>query len=371
MGQAVTVGFFRRAFDRFSGQGSAAVTIPAMDGPLRPNARLDDARVLAELSRPDSLAQSGGNVYVTSGASLCRIDPMDGSLTLVETFDSNIVSMAASPDGLLALGLNGGRIEFRGGDRAMAPLSALNGAPIVCPTALAFDGANALYVCLGSRRRAARDWQRGLIEHDVSGSVWRVSLNGEASACIADELAFPYGILVETTGSIVVSESWRHRLIRIAVDQRRTKPQAILTNLPGYPARLTVGASGHWLAVFAPRSQLIEFVLREHAYAARMMREIADPNLWIAPALSSRHTFLEPMQGGGVMQLGILKPWAPSRSYGLAVRLDANFLPIDSFHSRADGAHHGVLDALERDGRLIVASSGGNRVLSLTLDPQS
>ena len=82
---------------------------------------------------------------------------------------------------------------------------------------------------------------------------------------------------------------------------------------------------GYWLTAFTLRTQLVEFVLRETAYRERMMKEI-DPRYWIAPALTSGNTFLEPMQGAQLKTMGIIKPWAPPRSYGLVMRLDADGL---------------------------------------------
>jgi len=63
--------------------------------------------------------------------------------------------------------------------------------------------------------------------------------------------------------------------------------------------------------------------------------------------------------------MGIHKPWSPSRSYGLVVRLDAEMRPLHSFHSRADGNRHGICSVVEHDGSLYVASKGGGCVLSL------
>jgi hypothetical protein len=87
------------------------------------------------------------------------------------------------------------------------------------------------------------------------------------------------------------------------------------------------------------------------------MREVA-PAHWIAPTLRAGRSFKEPMQGGAVKTLGIFKPWAPSRSYGLVVRLDRRFTPLSSLHSRADGKRHGVTSCLEIDGELLVACKG-------------
>ena len=97
----------------------------------------------------------------------------------------------------------------------------------------------------------------------------------------------------------------------------------MLDHLPVYPSRLSpASAGGFWLTAFAARTQLVEFVLRENAYRRRMMAEI-DPEYWIAPKLKSGQSFLEPMQGAHIKTMGVVKPWAPPRSYGLVIRLDA------------------------------------------------
>jgi hypothetical protein len=108
---------------------------------------------------------------------------------------------------------------------------------------------------------------------------------------------------------------------------------------------------------------LIEFVLRENGFRRRMLNEI-DPDYWIAPALANGRSFLEPIQGGALKQMGVLKPWAPSRSYGLIIKLDAGFEPVLSLHSRADGTRHGTTSVVEHSGNLLVASKGGDVILS-------
>ena len=76
-----------------------------------------------------------------------------------------------------------------------------------------------------------------------------------------------------------------------------------------------------------------------------MIAEI-DADYWVAPCLRSGRSPLEPTQQGGVKQLGVLKPWSPSRSYGLIARLDGAYRPTASFHSRANGHRHGVTSCL-------------------------
>ena len=164
-------------------------------------------------------------------------------------------------------------------------------------------------------------------------------------------------------GQVVVSEAWRRRLVAIGAG---APAATVLDDLSGYPSRLVARrGGGAWLAVFAPCSQLIEFVLRERDYCETMMRDIPEA-YWIAPSLAAPRSFLEPLQGGALKQLGMLKPWAPTRSLGLVVALDERLRPTASWHSRADGTRHGVTSCIEdENGGLLVASKGGDAVLRL------
>ena len=132
---------------------------------------------------------------------------------------------------------------------------------------------------------------------------------------------------------------------------RRRQPSAscwtICRSIPrGFRRRV---GGGFWLTAFAARTQLVEFVLRENAYRRRMMAEI-EPEYWIAPAPASGQSFLEPMQGAHLKTMGVVKPWAPPRSYGLVIRLERDGAPLYSLHSRVDGINHGVVAAVEMDG---------------------
>jgi hypothetical protein len=93
-----------------------------------------------------------------------------------------------------------------------------------------------------------------------------------------------------------------------------------------------------------------------------------DPAYWIAPALSSGASFLEPIQGGARKKLNMRKPWSPSWSYGLVVRCDGAMRPVASFHSRADGSIHGVTSLVETNGRLLVGARGSGAVVALNPD---
>jgi hypothetical protein len=344
---------FDPILDIFRGK---AVTIPPMDGALKPNTALDDAPAAVDIDAPDNLCGDGERLIFSSGDKVLAFT--GGKVQEIQAFDAPVTALAMSPAGDLAIGLDNGELGLMPRDGAPRELPAT--ANLACPTALAFDGTGALYVAQGSARHRPSDWAVDLMSKNAFGSVWRIDLAGNGSAALVHQgLAFPNGLLARADG-LVVAEGWRHRLV--AVPSLRP----VLEKLPGYPARLCPAADGGaWLALFAPRNRLIEFTLMEDAYRAQMMRDVPR-EYWIAPALASGATFLEPLQCGGVKTMGVHKPWSPSRSYGLVVRLDTSLRPVASYHSRANGRRHGVTSVAEAGGRVYAASKGGDVILDIT-----
>lgn len=351
----------RNFSDRVLGRGSAAITVPVMDGALKANRILDDAEVVAAQTALDDLASDGETLWASAGRALYRLS--GDALVPVKQFDADISAIASRPN-LLAVALAGRSIRVlqRQGTEwtETASLDRL-GDPLVGVNALAFDGDDQLVFSEGSQRLGPDEWCRDLMELGRSGRVGRWNFRNGASSELARDLAHAFGVLVQD-GTVRVSESWRHRVIDAAGARA-----ALPAELPGYPSRMTPAADGgFWLTCFVCRTQLVEFVLREPAYRRRMLAEV-DPRYWIAPALASGQSFLEPLQGASVKQMGVLKPWAPPRSYGLVLRVRRDGQVQRSLHSQVDGKHHGITGIAEHDGHLYVASKGSGRLLRVAL----
>ena len=344
------IGWVTNGIDRFRGRGDYAATVPPMDGALRPNTRLEEAAVLARVTAPDNLVLYRGQVLFSSGPDIHALDTSTGDITEWQHCAAEVTALAVQDD-TLAIALGDGTVSLSGDTvRNIENLGA-------CVTAISPGGEGRMIVCVGSARNPASAWKRDLLQGGATGSAWALTIADGAVQKLAGGLAWPAGAAM-AGGRAVVVEAWRHRLAQIGA-------APLITDLPGYPSRLSQAPDGWWLSVFAPRNQLIELVLREHDYRERMMREV-EPDHWIAPTLSPAVDFNEPMQGGAIRTHGIIKPWAPTRSFGLLVRLDANFRLIASYHSRADGRFHGVTSALQLGDRVLVTSRGGNAILALS-----
>jgi hypothetical protein len=341
---------------------SSGLSVPILDGALKPNNLLEEAPVLAERAGLEDIAVGpDGALYAACGGTIVKVSA-SGEFNEVASYEHAITAFAIMPDGSFAVGLgtsvviesgNGGRQVINHVDgRSLNAVSAIHAAP---------DGS--LLISDGSASRPYSEWAHDLMEKGRTGRLVRFDPWSGTTKTLASGLEYAFGAYADDKGRALVSESWKHQVD--VVKDGRTTP--VIQALPGYPSRMAPAQGGGlWLTLFACRTQLVEFVLRENDYRREMMRTI-EPRYWVAPALSSGSDFREPLQAGGVKQMGILKPWAPPRSYGLVVRYDENFIPVYSLHSRVGGMHHGVVAVAQRGDDLFVLSKGAGRILRLSV----
>ncbi|GHF67340.1 hypothetical protein [Seohaeicola zhoushanensis] len=349
-------------YDGFRGAGDHAITVPPMDGALRPNTALDEARTLFDWPSPDNVATDGDTAVFSSGAEVLRVRPGEAPVHL-RTHPAPVTALAAH-QGALATALATGEVLISGGPHDGQRLAASADLPISCPVALAFRDGDTLLIGNGSDRHDAGEWRHDLLTRTASGSVWQVDLKTGAAECLARNLAWPRGLLPLPEG-VLVSEAWRARLV---VLRPGAEPDPVSTELPAYPGGLSAAPDGGvFVSLFAPRRRLTELVMRETAYRDRMMAEI-EPEYWISPSLRPMESYYEPLQGGTLKKLAMLKPWAPSRSYGLVLELDSSFDARRSFHSRADGTRHGISSTALIGGTLVVAATGGDVMVALDME---
>ncbi len=337
---------------RFLGRGDAAVTVPALDGGLKPNTLLDELPTALPARAPDTVVNWQGAPMWSEGTRL-----VSGQGHEIIDLKEEITALAAS-DRMLAVAMDTRLLLLDNQLQDVTPK--LSGQP-KCITAMAF-GPDALWICSGSDKSTPQDWRRDLMEKNRRGSVSRMDLKSGNVSLVKTGLGFPAGIVAHGD-KVAVSEAWKSQIIELD-DKGNT--QILLDEIPGYPGRISPRPGGYWLCIFAPRSPLFEFVLREPAYRKAMLKNV-HPDHWVAPKYTSGADFNEPMQGGALKQMGILKPWSPTLSYGLVVALSAAFIPQFSYHSRAGGQRHGITSAVEIDGRLTLAGRGSDEILTLDL----
>lgn len=349
--------------DWWTGSGRYAVSVPAMDGALKPNDRLDEALVVYRASGVDNLVVAGGAAYFSAGREVFRLElDQEPLVRPVSSFGSEVTSLAGMGTHL-AIGLNDGGICLTGGQLEGGVIATLGDRPAKAPVALQFENERTLLVALGSQRHRPSEWRRDLMERGASGSVWRVDLPSGRSTLLADGMAYPYGIALTDRGSILVSEAWAHRIVNVSTDAG----EIVIDDLPFYPSRLSAGPAGTIVVCgFAPRRQLVELVLRETRLRQRMLAEIPE-RYWMAPGLNSGLDEKEPFQSGQVRRHGAPNPGAPTRSYGLVAFLNPSGGFERSLHSRAAGDRHGTTSAIVVGSSVLVTAKGGGVLLKADL----
>jgi len=353
----------RQWSDRLLGRGDAAITVPVFDGALKSNHLIEDAEVVAELDAPEDLASDGNSLWVADSARLLRFDAA-GQRSEAQTFERSVSAIACLPDGGIAVALGGNEVRIVGGAHDGRGFDTANGRRLHAVNALACAPGDRLLASDGSKHEPPERWKHDLMQLGRSGRLLEFDLAGGTARERASGLAYAFGVCAGGDDAAWVCESWRHRVLQIGGTR---DGHVVVDALPGYPSRISPAAGGGWwLTCFILRTQLVEFVLREPAFRKRMLEEV-DPRYWVAPALSSGNTYLEPMQGAHLKTMGVVKPWAPPRSYGLVIRLDEDGMIRYSLHSRFDGKHHGIVAAVELGGWLYLLSKGRSRLLRLSV----
>ncbi len=330
---------------------------PMLDGSWSANDELERAKIIASADELDCVCVSGGVLHVSAGSRVYRVE--SEQLIAVAELPGVITALAAMKDGGLVAAVEGHGICRLGSDGQVV---ALTREPAVCVTALAYGPAGDVYFCQGSQNHPWNEWYQDLMRLGASGGVGVWTAAGEVR-WIARGMRFPSGVALQSDGELLVSEAWAHRVVRL--EPKSGVLQPVLQNLAGYPGRIAAAAGGgYWLSMFALRTLLVDFVLTEDAFRQEMIETI-DPLYWVRPALSSGKSYLEPLQGGAIVKLGIRKAWSPPRSYGLVCRLSEAAAPLASFHSRVGGLNHGISAAIDHGGTLFAVSKGAGRLLAV------
>ncbi len=351
------IGALRTIADFVLGRGEATITVPTFNRQLKPNQILETAEIVAHFDAPEDLATDGTSLFLADGCSVLRLEGTDASE--VRRFDRPITALCCLPGGGIAVALAGREVQV-----FEKPATSNNVAIFTDPSLNAINTLSpgpggTLVATDGSITETYARWVYDLMGRGRTGRVLSLDPATAEIRTIVSGLRYAFGACMSGE-TLLVSESWRHRVLAVAPDGSQS---SVLDDLPVYPSRLSPASSGgFWLTVFAARTQLVEFVLRENAYRRRMMKEI-NSEYWIAPRLSCGHSFIEPMQGGHIKIMEVVKPWAPTRSYGLVIRLKPKSTPLYSMHNRFDGTNHGVICAIEFSGSLFVLAKGTVRVI--------
>jgi hypothetical protein len=329
-------------------------SLPPMEAGLRPNSLLDTAPTVSGCpphAPEDLLFRTDGTLWCSAGTSLWSVgDPEARHLADL----GSVVGPIATLDGEVLAAVEGRGLLLVGDDGTVTEWCT-DPAVTSCVTDLTVLPGGEVLVAVGSRDHTAAGWGHALMAGDRTGSLVRVTAAGARE--VAGGLDWPSGVATAGDGGVLVSMSLAHRIERRPLDALAKPGRPVLANLPAYPGRLRGDANGWWVAVPYVRNRATELILDEPDLRADLLGSVA-PKDWLVPRLQPENPYRNPMQLGQLRVLGVLKPWAPPRSYGLVFELGAAGRVQQSFHSRVDGTRHGVTGVAVGAGRVVVAVHG-------------
>jgi hypothetical protein len=343
--------------------------IPVLDGAFSPNQRLDEARVLGpEITSPDDMVfGKDGALYISSERKIYRCTGLHfENRDLLVELPAMVGGLAQLPSGHLLACVSGyGLFQVSTSGDIVRKMESVQGQALRCLTSVTIADDGTVYVTDGSSRNQPEDWLPDLMQNlSPTGRLIACKSDfSDATVCI-ERLNWPAGVVLsQDEAEVWITESWGHKLT--AYSRNTKKVRTIRKNFAGYPGRIIRLPDGDfWMAFFAVRTQLTEFVIREREFCEQMMKTVPR-ELWIGPSLDGKFNYREPTQIGRIKKLGIQKPWAPPRSYGLIARLDSSGEVMHSLHSRVGGRIHGVTSLCATGDRILALSKGRDLLVEL------
>ena len=100
-------------YDGFRGSGDYAITVPPMDGALRPNNAIEEANRLVDWKTPDNVVVGGLTVWFSSKNDLICIEA--NKVPKIKASYDSPISALSEKDGALSVALTSGEITIIGG----------------------------------------------------------------------------------------------------------------------------------------------------------------------------------------------------------------------------------------------------------------
>ncbi|MFE9583048.1 SMP-30/gluconolactonase/LRE family protein [Nocardia sp. NPDC006044] len=224
------------------------------------------------------LAPDGRLVTGAADGSVFAVDPADGRVEKIGETGGRLLGLFANPDGsllvchtergLLRLDKPHGTVEVLVGQVDGQPLSITSGVWQVP------DGT--IYFSSSTTRYPFEQHMADYFEGSHTGRLFRRTPDGTVETLL-DELKFASGVLVTPDQScVLVAESAGYRITRYwLTGPKQGTCDYLVDNLAGLPYNLSVGSDGLlWVALVAPRSRLLDFLLPRPGIFRRLLRAL-------------------------------------------------------------------------------------------------
>ncbi|MGW6281767.1 SMP-30/gluconolactonase/LRE family protein [Kribbella sp. NPDC055071] len=171
------------------------------------------------------------------------------------------------PDGkVLICDASRGLLTLDKDGRVATLLSEIDGRPMrFCNNADVLpDGT--IYFTDSSTRFGFEEWMADLLEHSATGSVYRLTPDGEVTRLVTDR-AFPNGVALSgDRRTLFWAETATYGLYSLDLTVENAEPVQVAA-IPGLPDNISRGSDGLiWVTVGSPRNALLDFLLPKQPF---------------------------------------------------------------------------------------------------------
>lgn len=217
----------------------------------------------------DVVAGADGALYTgLHDGRVVRVDPDTRATAVVGDTGGRPLGLEPLPDGrLLVCDSTRGLLRLDPATGAVETLvREVGGVPLVfCSNAVAASDGT-VWFSESTRRHGFDDWRDDIVEHSMTGRVFRLDPSGEVET-VVDGLRFANGVALAADESyLVVAETAGYSVSRLwLTGDKAGRYEPWVTNLPGFPDNIARGPSGLvWVTLPNARNAVLDWALPRH-----------------------------------------------------------------------------------------------------------
>ena len=136
------------------------------------------------------------------------------------------------------------------------------------------DGA--IYFTDSSTRFGVDEWMADLLEHSSTGSLYRLTPDGELTRLVTGR-PFPNGVALSgDRKTMYFVETAGYSMFRLDLTSADAEPE-LVTMIPGLPDNIAMGSDGLiWVAIGSPRNALLDFLLPKAPVVRKVVWALPD-----------------------------------------------------------------------------------------------
>jgi len=211
----------------------------------------------------DALIDEDGSVLTgLLDGRILRVSADGSAISVLADTGGRPLGLEWLPDGkVLICDANRGLLTLDKDGRITTLLAEIDGRPMkFCNNAdILPDGT--IYFTDSSTRFGVDEWMADLLEHSSTGSLYRLTPDGELTRLTTDR-PFPNGgALSGDQNTLFFAETASYGLFKLDLTTEDAEPE-LVTMIPGLPDNIARGSDGLiWVAVGSPRNALLDFLL--------------------------------------------------------------------------------------------------------------